>query len=332
MKNSKTYFLIRIGWLIVLLISSCIIFQVFFYPGLLKKEGWLKEIGDRAYAKKPDILYFSASPNATFAPYDTDQRSISQMLQDTLRNLSVAAIDTGAIHSAVFLHALEQMPSDYRPKAIVMDYTLRSFGPQWIHSPIENSIQRNLNYWNNNWGLLNRLNAALRNYNYISQGERNAIIKYQEVFKKLPFKGACRTINSWRDSVIRLNSGDAAMGEPIRHFGFQIESDNSMLKNYRKIEKWCSDQKIPLILVILPENIESMKEAAGQNLITLCEKNAHILEKIGHPQYCQVLNLMSGLNQSHFFERFNTEHYNSSGRQFVASQIAERIKQMKLEN
>ena len=179
------YFIPRILILIAFTSVVSLFYQYFVYPTTIESEGWLKKMGENTYSKKPDIIYFSASPNATYFEGDIDKRSISEKIQSYLKEVRIEAMDTGAIHAGIFLHALQQMPTDYKPKLIVMDLNLRSFGNMWIQSGLENSLQRNLVYWNNYPGIINKIRASLKNYPYIPYHERSELIQYDEKFKKL---------------------------------------------------------------------------------------------------------------------------------------------------
>ncbi|MBI1836078.1 MAG: hypothetical protein HYR91_02310 [Flavobacteriia bacterium] len=327
MKKTLTYFVFRgliLGGFIILLGW---IYQKWFYVETLNKEGWLKKIGDTSFSKKANILYFSASPNASFPESDTDRRSIHEKIQFYLNNNTIEALDTGAIHAGIFLHALQQLPQDYKPKIILMDLNLRSFGKMWIHSGLENSLQRNLVYWNNYPGLYNRIKASLKNYPYLPLHEREALINYSEKFDVLPFKKACYTIKKWVDSLnFRADHYDGIGREFVRNFGFQINESNEMLKNYREVVAFCKLQKLKLVFLILPENIESMRKNSGENLVKLCDKNIKYLKF--QFKNIPIIDLSNKLNSSYFYETFPTEHYNQEGREIVAKCVGTYFKKL----
>ncbi len=320
------YFIPRILVLLVFAVIISIFYEYFLYPKTIQTEGWLKTMGKNTFSKKPDIIYFSASPNAAYFERDLDKRSIAQKIQSYLKVDKIEAMDTGAIHAGIFLHALQQMPSDYKPKLIVMDLNLRSFGNMWIQSGLENGLQRNLVYWNNYPGIINRIRASLKNYSYIPYHERSELIQYDEKFKKLPFKDSCQTIKKWTDSIRNKPSFDPIGAEMVIHFGFKIDKKNQMLLEYDKIVKYCTSKQIPIIFLILPENLEGMSLKAGEKLKKLCIQNVTFLQKHFSKTNAQVINDVDMLNASYFFEDFPTEHYKSDGREQVAKSVSKQLK------
>lgn len=319
----------RIGLLIIFVLGVAFVYEKFVYQTTLQSEGWLKKIGERSFAKHPDILYFSASPNCAYFEGDIDKRSIHQFIQDSLNQLiTIDAIDTGSMHAGIFLHALRQFPKGYRPKQIVMDLNLRSFGNRWIHSDLENSFQRNLVYWNHLPGLYNRFQAFLKNYKYIQQAERNELIFYDDAFNKLPFSGNCQTVKKWTDSLDkRADHADKMGREMVAQFGFTIDSTNPMLLYYQQIVDFCQLKKIPLLLVILPENLEEMENKAGKNLKRICLKNVLFLTQYFKNQKVELINDVGLLNKSYFYEPFPTEHYIAAGRKKVANSILGKLEE-----
>ena len=302
------------------------IYEKTLYKATLKEEGWLKNIGDHSFAKKADILYFSASPNSAYSLADTDKRSIDQMIQDQLKGYTIESLDTGSIHGGVFLHALHQMPKDYKPKMIMVDMNLRSFGIRWLQSGLENSIQRNMSYWNNNLGIYNRINAALKNYAYIPYHERFEAVDYDDRFNRLPFKDSCSTIKKWVDSIGRIRAeGDVIGQEFVRFFGFQITKKNPMMAYYDQIVDFCDKNDIKLVFLILPENVEVMENKAGVNLKKLCYKNIQYLKNHYANSSVTIIDALDDLNASYFFETYPTEHYIATGRKIVADKVIKKL-------
>jgi len=323
MNKTIRYIVVRLIIVTGFVLLCGTVYEMFFYPKTLQEEGWLKELATRRLKNKADILYFSASPNASVAPTDTDQRSISQMLQSELPKYSVAPFDTGAIHAGIFLHAVKNLP--FKPELIVMDLNLRSFGLQWIHSDLENVLQRNLAYWNDRPGLVNRMNVTLKNYPFILDHERREMIYYREKFGKLPFAGSHETIRLWADSLFYSPLKAAGGHEMIAHFAFTIDKENWMLLQYDAIVEYCRQARIPLVFMILPENVGGMQEKVGPDLVKLCRMNVSFLKNHYAGRAVSILDLSEKLPQDVFFEDFPTEHYVATGRNEVAKALAGHI-------
>jgi hypothetical protein len=323
----KSVFLYVFTRLILLLFFTALLVWVYqnaFYASTLKSEGWLKEMGEDCFAKRADVIYLSASPNRSFPSSDSDRRSIAEKAQFLLIDTTIVALDVGSLHAGIYLHALQQLPKSYTPKAIVMDLNLRSMGIRWMHSGLENSLQRNLSYWNTNVGLFNRINASLKNYNYIPIEERKKLIEFEEKFYKLPFSDSNSTIKKWVDSLDRKPENWEKMGqEMVRHFGFVLTDNNPMLSYCNEIIKLCSKRKIELYFFILPENVMGMEKLAGPNLKKLCLLNAAFLRKYFSQKKVTMVDLSTEFDEHYFYESYPTEHYISEGRSIIARKMVQ---------
>lgn len=320
MRKTVGYYSVRILMFALICTLSALVYELYFHPNVLKEEGWLKLLAEQRLSEKTDILYFSASPNQASAPNDTNRAFISQFLEGEL-NRKITVFDTGAIHAEIFLHALKEMK--VKPKLIFVDLNLRSFGNQWIHSGLENSLQRNLTYWNSNFGFWNRIQVVLKNYDFIPYQERKNQIYYAEKFHHLSNK---HTIKTWIDSLFLADKENSIGREMVRHFAFEIDDKNKMLRHYDSLFLFCEEQNIQVIATILPENTEGMKKYAGNDLSEICHKNSHFLKNHFKKSNVLILDLLSVFDESYFFETFPTEHYNQKGRAFIAKRQAEVFK------
>ena len=327
MKHKK-YILSRLFLVFLAFGIAGLLHEFFIYPDIKKSEGWLQGLAERQLNKHPDVLYFSSSPNKACAPQDVDRRFISQMVQDSIY-LKLEPIDTGAIHAGIFYSILQKIPKDKYPKVLVVNLNIRSHGNNWIHSNLENSLQRNMVYWNNRPGIINHLLASCKYYDYKTPMEHLRAIEHAEKFGELPFTGSHRTIKKWCDSLFRASDNPDEGMTMIRHFGFKIDANNIQLKHYELIAEWAKKRNIPLIFVLLPENVERMRELVGQDLHTLVGKNAQFLNTHFTKKGVTVINLWNAAGKDVFFEAFPTEHYSSVGRSKVASEIARTINEMK---
>jgi len=324
--NGVSYIASRLTGALILLFLAGYLHEIFIYPEIKRNEGWLGELAEQRIALNPDVIYFSASTNRALGPDDTDRRFISEMINDSI-SLRLKSIDTGAIHAGIFYEILARIPKDKLPKLVVVDMDIRSFGANWIHSGLENSLQRNLVYWNNNAGIINHFLASVKWYDYRSPVEHQRAIEYDEKFAPLPFSGSHRTVKKWCDSLFRSPQPSEEGDVMIRHFGFHIDEQNEQLTRFDKIAEWSRINRVPVIFVILPENVERMTQLTGPDLRELVKINAEFLEKRYANRAYKVLNLWDQAGADVFFESFPTEHYRSEGRSIVASQVAQTINQ-----
>jgi hypothetical protein len=324
MTNPVKYIFYRLLGLILIVIIGSVIYQFTIYPEIIKSEGWLQELAEKKLDKHARIYYFSSSTNKSSAPIDSDKRSIVEIVQSTVVQ-NIVSIDTGAIHCGIFYEILKKIPESQSIDKIIVDLNVRSFGNQWIHSGLENSLQRNLVYWNNYPGVYNHLRASLKMYNYHSPAVHIRAIEYGEKFTKLPFRKPHNTIKNWCDSLFKIQDHDGAGLVLMKHFGHFIEENNPMLLNADLIVEWCKKRNIPLVFIILPEDISKMRRLVGEDLASLVEKNADFLEKRYSSKSVEVINLVQDLDENVFYETFPTEHYNSFGRRYIAQKLIEII-------
>lgn len=325
--NKVTYILTRILFIAIIIIAGGVFHEYLLYPDIKQNEGWLQEMTEKRLNEKPDVIYMSSSPNQALGPDDTDRRFISQMISDSI-SLKLKAIDTGAIHAGIYYQILNKIPKEKYPSVLVVNLNIRSHGNNWIHSDLENSLQRNMLYWNDNPGIVNHLIASLKYYDYKSPVEHQRAIEYAEKFAELPFGGSHKTIKKWCDSLF-LATKDSEEGiTMIKHFGFLIDENNIQLARFDKIAEWTRKNNIELIYVILPENIQKMERLAGKDLRDLVGKNADFLYRRYTKKGVKVINLWDKADENIFFESFPTEHYRSPGRAVVASEVAKAINEI----
>lgn len=327
MKTLK-YICYRLLLLAALILCAELLHQKFVYPTILKKESWIQELTARKLSNSPKAIYFSASPNAAYPHDDTSTYSISQFASQAM-SFPLSSLDTGAFHAGIFYKILTKLTPQQRPEILVVDLNIRSFGANWIHSNLENSLQRNFVYWNMNLSIVNHLFAATKWYDYVSPAEHIRAIEYEEKFRKLPLKKEHSSIKNWLMDY-RQSTSYSELGESfIRFFAFKIDKENEMLQNYDKLTHWAKINHIPLVYVVLPENMQTMNELIGAELTQLIHQNATYLTSRYTQENCYVLDLHDKLQKEQFFESFPTEHYRSAGRKMIGSKIAEKINSIK---
>lgn len=317
----------RLFYRTVLLLLICVcgelIYQTTIYSKHLESEGFLKLLFQRAMDKKPEALYFSASPNKAYSPLDDDRGSISSIMNEQTE-MRLVGIDTGAIHAGIYHFMLQKIPENHSIKHVIVNMNIRSFGKNWIYSPLENQLQRNLAYWNDDIHLLNRLKIVLKDYPFIPENERISHIEHGRVFDLLPLSGAHKTIDLWTNSL--HDTRHSSMGiQFVNSFAFSIQSDNPRLKQFDQISRYCNEHNLELTFVILPENIALMRELVGEDLVYLVQKNAQYLKTRYERRGVRVLDLLTDLDSTNFYEKFPTEHYDQNGRMYIAEQIVKSI-------
>jgi len=320
------YIALRVVLAGIVFLVSALIYQYWFYQSDLENEGWLRLKLERLKVSKQDILYLGASPNASYAPNDSDQRSVMDMVMAGDRSLSVVCYDTGAIHAGFFLDALEWIRPEDLPKTVICELNLRSFGPQWIESDLENSLQRNKVYTNKTIPLWNRVRVSLKNYPWVSPGERRHRINNHFRFDRLPFTGDRRTVFHWYRQLEQRYEGFPGIGgEYVKTFGFVIRENNVRLQQYDAIVAFCKANNIRLVFVLYSENVQEVELTVGNELRSLMQRNVDFLLNRYNGK-AETVDCFSLLSPDHWYEKeFVTEHYNAEGRQAIAAELLKQL-------
>ena len=319
MNQTIKYISLRILTLALIVLGSGLFYEIYVYPDVIKQEGWIAEIYDAQIKEDPTVLFFSASPNKSCADSDNDKRSISQMTSSYIGE-TIHSIDAGAFHAGVFLEVIKKLPDTTKVHTVVMDLNIRSFGIRWIHSPLENSIQKSMAHWNGNPGIINRLNISLKNFDYTSQNERLSLIEYSDKFSPIKVGEKVRTVYDWTKE-----KNDEKSVHFLQKFAFNINENNIRVSQYDEVVKACKRKNLNLILVILPEDVGSMGNQIGQELKDIIHSNAKFLYERYSKGEVKVLNLSSYLDHDRFYEEFPTEHYDQIGRDSIAKSISQQI-------
>jgi hypothetical protein len=280
---------------------------------------------------KADILYFSSSPNATFADgIDSDRRSISSIVNDSISEFTIMSVDTGAIHAGVFRRLIEMITDNSQTKKIIIHLNYRSLGVGWIQSRLENAIQKEMPFYSNYPVIMSRYLQGLNAYEAIALPERERIMLNHWATKPLPYAAPKNTVKNWT-AVEKwgdwTNPKRQLADHYIKNYAFTIEEENPRLKDYDAIVQLCADRDIELIYVILPENIEEGEAMVDKDLTQLMIANKNELKKRYEDKGVQVVDCFGLLPDEDFLERtFPSEHYFQRGRQQIALQIIQALK------
>lgn len=328
MKENFKKIALRLVLLILIFLLSNYIYVNTFYEK--DTEGYGNLLGKLNNGiQNADILYFSASPNQACAPTDKDTRSISKILDDELPSHSVMAVDTGAIHAGIYKKLIRMIPSQTSVQYVVVNMNYRSFGMGWIESDLENAIQKQSLFYNYNLPLWNRFLQGLNYYPTKTKKEREKTIQNAWKNEDLPYPFPRNSVNNWCEEYKwgdwqnpKRNLAD----HYIKNFAFVLDENNPRVKDFDEITEICREKNIPLIFLILAENMEQAEELVGENLVDLMIKNTDFLINRYESKGVIMVNQLNQVPDSCFYEReWPTEHYNFSGRYQIAKSTAEKI-------
>ena len=325
--KATRYIAIRLVFAGLVFLVSAWIYQQWFYRSDLESEGWMRLKLERLKVHQNDILFLGASPNRATLPEEPDQRSITDMMMDEEPDLPIVCFDTGAVHAGIFLDVLKWIELGNLPRTLICELNLRSFSAEWIHSDLENSLQRNMVYTNRSIPLWNRIRVSLKNYPWISPGERRHRINNHFRFDRLPFGNDRRTVFHWFRKLEEQQQGPPGIaGEYVKKFGFVLHEKNERIRQYDELVEFCRAHHIRLIFVLFSENVEEAEKTVGKDLRQLMESNVACLMKRYDHGSSEVVNCFSLLPDNYWFERtFITEHYTAPGRQAIAAAVLKQL-------
>jgi len=279
--------------------------------------------------EKSDALYFSESPNQATSVNDSDKRFISQMMDDLLPELRLEAVDTGAIHAGVFKELIQLIPEESNVNYVIVNMNYRSFGMDWIHSKLENSIQKQLVFYSNRPPLINRFLQGLNYYDALPNEERERLIQWHWQHDSLPFPAPKNNVTDWC-AVEKWgdwkNPKRQLADQYIKNFAFTLSDENPRIKDFDEIVEICKAKNLKLIFVILPENLEEAKMLVGEDLVNLMTSNKNKLVERYNAKGAKVVDCFSIVPDSCFIERaFPSEHYNQLGRMMIATNVVTAI-------
>jgi hypothetical protein len=337
MKQSIRYTVYKI---LALLVTVCI--SAFVY----KKIYWIPELKDQGpmlynlqeYQWHNDLLYFGESSNYWVSPEDTDKRSISDMINDSIPGMRLSGLQVPAYHAGMFLPVIRMIDTSSRVRSLVITMNLRSFGQPWIYSTQENALMRARCFYNDMDPIYNRLAATLQFYDNPSADKQDKRMLHAFEFDtlKVDFPLAHPTIKTWcEQEKFPLPGGGEDFPKReladhyIKGYAFQIDTNtNVRIKDFDEIVKVCRDKKLTLYFNILSENIAWADSLVGKELVYFMKANRDLLvQRYTRMGVIVIDNLETVPGKSFGEKTWTTEHYDQYGRMLVARKVARVIQQ-----
>ncbi len=316
---------------------------------LYEKIGWQEDIqgiDDKLLRKKleedafkADILYFAESSNASCKETDTIRKSISELINTCFPDLSIKAVEKGAIHAGVYRNLVRLIPTNSKTKTIIVTMNLRSFGAGWIHARLENHCQQLQILYNDYPALYNKMRLVFKMYDYKEDWKRDEDC-LKEWHKKLygPLPLAYESVRKWDKNIYLhpyLNEDGTNNGAKtelaahnVKSFAFNIDTlDNPRIKDFNEIVKICEEKNIRLYFNLLPENIEYADSLVGKELTSIMKMNRDILVRYYTNKGAIVIdNLEKVRGKNYLDQSWTTEHYSQEGRIAIAKNVAETLR------
>lgn len=310
-----------------------------------KKIYWLPELKDQGpmlfnlleFEWHNDVLYIGESSNYWIAPEDTDKRSISDMINDSLPGFRLSGMQVPAYHAGMFLPIVKMIDTHSRVKHLVITMNLRSFDKPWIYSTQEGALMRSKCFYYSSNPIYNRMCAALGYYpNPSAESQEQKMLQAFEFDTlKVSFPIKFNTIKRWcEQEKFPLPGGGEDFPKReladhyIKAYAFQIDtSSNPRIKDFDEMVKVCKQKNIKLYFNLLAENIQWADSLVGQDLVYLMKENRNLLvDRYTKMGVTVVDNLESVPGECFGEKKWTTEHYNQKGRRIVAAKVCKTLK------
>ena len=319
-----------------------VVFTVWVSAFVYKKIYWQPELRDQGpmlfnlleFQWHNDILYMGESSNYWVAPEDTDKRTISDMINDSISGMRLSGMQVPAYHAGMFLPIIKLIDTTARVKALVITMNLRSFDKPWIYSTQENALQRTKCFYNSTHPLYNRMCASLQFYYNPSPEAQDKRMLHCFEFDtlKVDFPLQHNTIKRWcEQEKFPLPGGGEDFPKRvladhyIKAYAFQIDTNtNPRIKDFDEIVRICRDKKIRLYFNILSENVQWADSLVGKELVYFMRANRDLLVQRYTRMGAVVIDNLEAVPGECFGEKtWTTEHYDQRGRMIVARNVAQ---------
>lgn len=283
-----------------------------------------------------DIIYLGESSNNSVREDDLDRRKISAFIGDYYPDLFLYDLTKPAAHAGVFKVLLQQMPEESEVETVIVTLTLRSFNAQWIHSPLETSLQKSLVLLKPYPPLWNRFLLSFKAYDIKSKEEREADFKSQWVKDGLqfPYDFPHEDVMRWdrwmayegiKDEEGKIDRAQTELAcHYIKAYGFQIDTlENPRIADFSAIVDLARERGWKLVFNLMAENMEKAEELVGADLIFLMNQNRELLLNYFQSKGVVVVDNLSLVEDQLFTDQnWTTEHYAEEGRKILARNVA----------
>lgn len=297
----------------------------------------LVDLQDCQYSS--DALYFAESSNSNIASTDSLELRISDFIDRNLPEIRVGSVDHAGYHAGHFLPVIKRIDPSGPVRMLIVTMNLRTFGSDVIYSPNSASMFKSSRLSEPAPPLMNRLLTSLNYYDNRS-GHELDILKWEDwVYDTLKstepgITFPYNTTKAWCEVVKFPDStGQEDMhrrilaDQNIKVYAFEITEENEIVQVFDKIAEIARKKDLRLVYNILAENIEQTDSLVGDNLVWLMKKNRDFLMDRYSSKGVLVVDNLGAVSNEHFNERevFPTEHYDQTGRQIIARNVADSI-------
>ena len=321
--------------LLLLLLIINLVYKRFFFEKDLQEYSPLINLV-RDVPLDADVIYLGESSNNTVRGDDADKRKISDFIADYYPGLGFYDLTKPAAHAGVFRVMLQQMPEESEVETVIVTLTLRSFNAQWIHSPLETSLQKELVLLRPNPPLVNRFLLSFKAYDIKDKEERTRDFQkqWEQDLFHFPYEFPHRHVREWDRWMsykgIREESGELDREltilacHYIKAYGFQIDTlTNPRIADFDAIVELAREREWNLVFTLMAENTEKAGQLVGKDLLFLMNENRQLLKDYYGSRGVLVVDNLDMVEDAQYIDQnWTTEHYAEKGRKVVARNVA----------
>ena len=330
---------IRIVILALSLVVMHFIYQQWFYETDLQEQS---EIINRIREVQQDaeVVYLAESSNKASRSDDVDKRGISEMIAEYYPSVKLNDISRPAAHAGMYYAYLQQIAEDSPVKTVIVTLNMRSFNGQWIFSNLETPLQKEIVLLKDYPDLLNRFLLSFKGYDIKNEKEREK--QFKRMWRKnkmsIPQGLERNTVTKWDGAMfhggIKNPDGSKNWEETslachyIKAYAFQIDFDkNPRIKDFDAIAKLAKKRNWNLVFNLMAENVDKAQEYVGDELLYLMNENRQKLVDRYTKMGVLVVDNLDNVRDDQFMDQhWTTEHYAQQGRQIIAKNVADSLK------
>lgn len=282
---------------------------------------------ETALNQKKDIFYFGDSILFTTGINDTDIRTIPSMLESNLSRLSVGMVEHPANSAPVYLEYCRYLSRNkYKPKIVVIPISMRNFSLEWETNPGKQFMEERYNFKFIKTPIYPFLQFLI-SFKVLKLYPRTYDAFYQTPFN---YKGkSLGKIGDYFGNKYKTYSDENMKKQISIYYLYQLNSTDSVLSSIKEIANQCNFAKV--VFYITPVNFQLGQKFLGNDFARQVNQNIKVLKQTLSENNSTYLDLSHSLSSSAFYwqdELYMNEHLNQTGRQFVASNVAAKIKKV----
>ena len=259
--------------------------------------------------KKPEIIVLGSSVNNYYTANENDVRSVSEMLEDTLKTKMVLDISHPAFQSDIYLDIINFCKVDIDSSLFIVPINLRYFSPLWDLRPEYQFIDekyffRNLPHYIN-----------FMNFQKMSKNE----------FEKTPIFFDEKKIGNVGGFDRMYLSPDMEKKKGfISSYMQPIEQNNNKLVKLIEILKCGKENNLKILFYITPIDYRCAQSNKIKGFDKCVQNNIKVI--LNAMKGAKVLDFSHSLNSDYFdYDIRPNEHLNMMGRRFLANELAVEI-------